>query len=81
VYIVIHGGIVVSPKPCGNNHKEYVMEAFDRLKVMVAAVEEDLAKAQAGNRAAGTRVRKQMQDIKNAAQEVRLKILELRPAE
>ena len=40
------------------------MEAFDRLKVMVAAVEEDLAKAQTGNRAAGTRVRKAMQDIK-----------------
>jgi len=57
------------------------MEAFDRLKVMVAAVEEDLAKAQAGNRAAGTRVRKQMQDIKNMAQEVRVKILEMRPAE
>lgn len=57
------------------------MEAFDRLKVMVAAVEEDLAKAEAGNRAAGTRVRKQMQDIKNTAQEVRVKILEMRPAE
>jgi hypothetical protein len=57
------------------------MEAFDRLKVMVAAVEEDLAKAEAGNKAAGTRVRKQMQDIKKMAQEVRGKILEMRPAE
>ena len=57
------------------------MEAFDRLKVLVAAVEEDLAKAEKGNKAAGTRVRKQMQEIKGAAQEVRVKILEIRPAD
>jgi hypothetical protein len=54
------------------------MEAFDRLKALVAQVEEDMAKAEQGNKAAGTRVRKMMQDIKGAAQEVRLKILETR---
>ena len=54
------------------------MEAFDRLKQAVAAVEEDLAKAESGNKAAGTRVRKAMQDIKKIAQEVRVKILEMR---
>ena len=54
------------------------MEAFDRLKQAVAAVEEDLAKVAGGNRAAGTRVRKAMQDIKKIAQEVRVKILEMR---
>ena len=58
--------------------KERGMEAFDRLKQAVAAVEEDLAKVASGNKAAGTRVRKAMQDIKKIAQEVRVKILEIR---
>jgi hypothetical protein len=54
------------------------MEAFERLKVLVAAAEEEVAKVDSGNRAAGTRVRKAMQDIKSAAQEVRVKVLEQR---
>ncbi len=54
------------------------MLEFDQLKQMVAAAEDDVAKAEGGNKAAGTRVRKSMQDIKNAAQEVRKKVLELR---
>ena len=54
------------------------MLEYDRLKEMVTAVEEDLTKAEGGNKAAGTRVRKAMQDIKQAAQLVRIKILEQR---
>jgi len=54
------------------------LEAFERLKTLIAQAEEDLKKAEGGNRAAGTRVRSVMQDIKNAAQEIRQKILELR---
>ena len=54
------------------------MEQFETLKRLVAEAEEDIRKAEGGNKAAGTRVRKQMQDIKNAAQEVRVKILEIR---
>lgn len=54
------------------------MDAFETLKKLVTEVEDDLLKAQGGNKAAGTRVRKTMQDIKNAAQEVREKILEMR---
>jgi hypothetical protein len=54
------------------------MEEFEHLKRLVAAVEDDLAKAEGGNKAAGTRVRKQMQDIKAAAQAVRVKILGMR---
>ena len=54
------------------------MEAFDRIKTLIASVEEDLQKAEGGNKAAGTRVRQAMQDIKNAAQEVRKGILDLR---
>lgn len=56
------------------------MEAFDQLKKLIAEVEEDIAKAEGGNKAAGTRVRQVMQDIKNAAQDIRAKILEIRDA-
>ena len=52
------------------------MPEYEQLKAMVIEVEEDVAKAIGGNKAAGTRVRKKMQDIKSAAQEVRKKILE-----
>ncbi len=54
------------------------MEAFDNLKKLVMEVEDDLRKAEGGNKAAGTRVRQTMQDIKNTAQEIRQKILDLR---
>ena len=54
------------------------MIEYERLKELVAAVEDDLLKAEGGNKAAGTRVRKQMQDIKAAAQDLRKKILEVR---
>jgi hypothetical protein len=56
------------------------VETFDRLKKLVAEAEDDIVKAEGGNKAAGTRARQAMQDIKNAAQEVREKILELRNA-
>lgn len=54
------------------------MEAFDRIKQILASVEEDVAKAVGGNKAAQTRVRKAMQDIKDAAQQVRVGMLEFR---
>jgi len=57
------------------------MQEYEQLKTLVAAAEEDVIKAQGGNKAAGTRVRKIMQDIKQAAQVVRVKILESRTAE
>ena len=53
------------------------MEAYERLKKLVAEVEEDVKKAAGGNKAAGTRVRKAMQEIKNAAQDIRVKVLEV----
>ncbi len=56
------------------------MEEYDRLKKMVEEAADDIAKAFGGNKAAGTRVRKSMQDIKNAAQDVRKRILEIRSA-
>lgn len=54
------------------------MEEYDRLKELVESAAEDVDKAQGGNKAAGTRVRKTMQDIKEIAQVVRKKILEVR---
>lgn len=56
------------------------MEAYERLKRLVAEVEEDLKKAEGGNKAAGTRVRHSMQEIKEAAQQIREKVLEMRDA-
>jgi hypothetical protein len=57
------------------------MTEYEHLKSLVAEVEDDVNKAIGGNKAAGTRVRKKMQDIKSAAQEVRKKILEGREGE
>ena len=54
------------------------MQEYDQLKELIAVAEEDIIKAEAGNRAAGTRVRRAMQDIKQIAQTVRVKILESR---
>jgi hypothetical protein len=57
------------------------MSEYEKLKQLVDEVADDVNKAMGGNKAAGTRVRKKMQDIKSAAQEVRKKILEGREGE
>lgn len=57
------------------------MQEYETLKRLVIEAEEDVQKAIGGNKAAGTRVRKKMQEIKSAAQDVRKKILEGREAE
>ena len=54
------------------------MQAYEDLKQLVAEIEADINKAEGGNKAAGTRVRKQMQAIKQAAQNVRNTVLEIR---
>jgi hypothetical protein len=54
------------------------LEVFDKLKRMVEQAEDDVRKAEGGNKAAGTRARQAMQEIKNAAQDVRQMILQLR---
>jgi hypothetical protein len=54
------------------------MQEYETLKTLVAEIEQDINKAEGGNKAAGTRVRKQMQDIKKAAQQVRNRVLEIR---
>lgn len=54
------------------------MEAYDRLVRLVQEAADDVQKAEGGNKAAGTRVRKHMQNIKSAAQDVRVAILQQR---
>jgi hypothetical protein len=54
------------------------VDEYLKLKGLVDEVAEDVYKAMGGNKAAGTRVRKVMQDIKNCAQEVRKRVLEIR---
>jgi len=59
----------------------FLMQEYEDLKVLVAEIESDIDKAEGGNKAAGTRVRKQMQKVKQAAQSVRSRVLELRSAQ
>jgi hypothetical protein len=57
------------------------LQEYEALKKLVEEAADDVSKAAGGNKAAGTRVRKKMQEIKAAAQEVRKKILEGREGE
>ena len=57
------------------------MQEYEDLKVTITEIEADISKAEGGNKAAGTRVRKQMQKVKQAAQLVRSRILEIRSAQ
>jgi hypothetical protein len=58
-----------------------MLVAYEQLKALILSIEDDVRKAAGGNRAAGTRVRKHMQEIKNKAQELRVKVLEGRDSE
>jgi hypothetical protein len=51
------------------------MELYEQLKSLVATLEDDFTKFyDKGNKAAGTRVRKGCQDIKNLCQEIRVDV-------
>ena len=51
------------------------MDRFEELTAMLASMESDFAKFyEKGNKAAGTRVRKGMQDLKALAQEIRVEV-------
>jgi hypothetical protein len=53
------------------------MDKFSKLKELVASVESDADKFyNSGNGAAGTRVRKAMQELKGLAQDIRTEITE-----
>lgn len=55
------------------------MKRFDEIKDLLMSLEGDFQKFyDKGNSAAGTRVRKGMQDIKNLAQEIRIEVQDIK---
>lgn len=55
------------------------MEKFNQIKALIEATEKDAELFFAkGNKSAGTRVRKAMQDLKNLAQELRTEIQDIK---
>ena len=60
-----------------NQIEKTTMDKFTQMKDLLASVEADANKFyNSGNSAAGTRVRKGMQDLKNLAQEIRNEVTE-----
>jgi hypothetical protein len=60
---------------CTINSGKEMNNRFEELKSLVLSLEEDFAKFyQKSNKAAGTRVRKGMQDLKNLAQDIRVEV-------
>ena len=58
------------------------MSRISEIKTLMEGLEEDLVKSyDKGNKAAGTRARKQLQDLKKLAQDVRLEIQAKKNAE
>ncbi|MFZ9505034.1 MAG: histone H1 [Cyclobacteriaceae bacterium] len=58
------------------------MKKFEELKALIASIEVDAEKFYSkGNSAAGTRVRKGMQDLKNLAQQIRSEVQDLKNKE
>ena len=58
------------------------MNRFEQLEALVESMKEDFGKFyDGGNKAAGTRVRKGMLDLKNFAQEVRVEVQEIKNKE
>ncbi|MEZ6004881.1 MAG: histone H1 [Planctomycetota bacterium] len=55
-------------------------DIYNKLVEAVEATRADVERAEEGNKAATSRVRKSMQDVKNLAQELRKEMLELRDA-
>lgn len=61
-------------------HKERIamLETYEQIKTLIEDMDDDIRKAAGGNKAAGTRVRKQMQDLKGLSQQMRTRVLENR---
>lgn len=58
------------------------MKKFSEIKELVAALESDVEKfSKSNNKAAGTRVRKGLQDLKTLSQALRLEIQDMKNAE
>jgi hypothetical protein len=53
-----------------------MLEELSTIQQELNAAHEDTVKFSSGNNAAGTRIRKTMQDVKNAAQRIRIAVQE-----
>ncbi len=51
---------------------------YGKLKELVDGIEGDVQKADEGNKSAGTRVRKSMQEVKDVCQDIRKEVLAAR---
>ena len=56
------------------------MKKYEELKNIIASMEADMEKVNKGNSAAGTRIRKMLQTLKKAAQEMRIEIQSMKKA-
>lgn len=55
------------------------MKRFEQVRDLLMSLEDDFVKFyDKGNQAAGTRVRKGMQDLKNLAQDIRVEVQEIK---
>lgn len=57
------------------------MKTYEKIKQIVADMDQDVQKFANGNKSAGTRVRKHCQELKKAAQECRLEVQSAREKE
>tara|TARA_R110000851_G_C12825352_1_gene540064 strand:+ start:135 stop:323 length:189 start_codon:yes stop_codon:yes gene_type:complete len=58
------------------------MEKFEELKTLVSSLEEDATKFyEKSNKAAGTRLRKGCQEVKNLCQDIRVEVSQLKNSE
>jgi len=60
------------------DRQDGAVEQYERLKQLVNEMDDDIRKAEGGNKAAGTRVRQTLQEVKNLAQDMRKSVLEMR---
>lgn len=58
-----------------------ISDRIATLKQVIADIEADAAKVDSGNKSAGTRVRKSLQEVVNQSKEIRKAVLEARNAE
>jgi len=55
------------------------MNRIEQMRSMIAELEDDMSKFyDKGNKAAGTRARKQLQELKKVSQEIRLEIQDMK---
>lgn len=79
--LFLQAGIVNVPEDIIIYKSNTNVEKFTKVKELVSAIETDVEKFyNAGNSAAGTRVRKAMQDLKVLAQEIRAEVTDKKNA-